>query len=139
MANTNETYSNTEEVAAISNALKAFPYLSLAILFGSVATDTAHYESDIDLAVQTEKALTTQQKINIIEALAAATGRAVDLIDIRTAGIPIMSEVIQGKRLLGTDEVFATVCSRHLIDAADFLPIIKRTLKERRDAWLTQS
>ena len=132
------TYDNTKEIDAVSNTLKAFPYLSLAILFGSVANNTARFESDIDLAVLAEKPLTASQKIKIIEALADATGRAIDLIDIKTAGIPIMSEVIQGKRLLGTDEVFGTVCSRHLIDAADFLPIIKRTLKERRDAWLTQ-
>ena len=134
-----KTDSNSQEIESISNALKAFPYLSLAILFGSVATKTARFESDVDLAVQAEKTLTTEQKIEIIEAIADATGRAVDIIDMRTAGIPIMSEVIQGTRLFGSDEAYAAVCSRHLIDAADFLPIIQRTLKERRDAWLTQS
>lgn len=138
MAINMKTAGSTSEIESISKILKAFPYLTLAILFGSVATNTAHFESDIDLGVQANRALTTEQKIDIIEAIADATGRAVDLIDMQTAGIPIMSEVIKGKRLLGSDEAFATVCTRHLVDAADFLPIIKRTLKERRDAWLTQ-
>ncbi|WP_425451385.1 nucleotidyltransferase domain-containing protein [Leucothrix arctica] len=37
--------------------MEAFPYLSLATLFGSVATNKAHYKSDIDLAVRAKKAL----------------------------------------------------------------------------------
>lgn len=139
MADNPATYSNTKEISVVKKALQRFPYLSLAILFGSVAANKARYESDIDIAVQSDKPLTTEQKMEIIEAIAESTGRAVDLVDIKTAGIPIMSEVIKGKRLLGSNSTFATVCSRHLIDAADFMPIIKRTLKERRDAWLTQS
>ena len=62
-----KTDSNSQEIESISNALKAFPYLSLAIVFGSVAAKTARFESDVDLAVQAEKTLTTQQKLRSLE------------------------------------------------------------------------
>ena len=67
----------------------------------------------------------------------AASGRLVDLIDLRTAG-PIVARqaLTTGKRLFGTDTDFATQLSRTLIDYADFAPLIERTLRERRDAWM---
>lgn len=41
-----------------------------------------------------------------------------------------------GKRLQGTDEAYAQLLSRHLLDAADFMPYVDRILGTRRQAWI---
>lgn len=73
----------------------------------------------------------------LIRALGAATGRPIDLIDLRTAGPIVARQALTlGKRLFGTDTDFASQLSRTLIDYADFAPLIERTLRERREAWM---
>ena len=59
-----------------------------------------------------------------------------DLVDLHTAGEPLLGQVFKGQRLLGSTTLYAQLLSRHLIDSADFLPLQQRILKERRDAWL---
>ncbi len=110
--------------------------IQLAILFGSMATQTERADSDIDIAVLSDRPLSAVEKTSLIEAIADMSGRAVDLIDLRTAGEPLLGEVLQGQRLLGSNDVYASLLSRHLIDAADFGPLQQRILKERRDAWI---
>ena len=66
------------------------------------------------------------------------TGRPVDLIDLRTAGVLVTREALtQARRPVCRDEgALAGVLSRMLIDSADFLPLRKRILRERRQAWI---
>lgn len=112
--------------------------LELTVVFGSVAQGTARFDSDLDIAVRYASPLDAEQKLTLIRALGAAIGRPVDLIDLRTAG-PIVARqaLTHGKRLFGTDTAFASQLSRTLIDYADFAPLVERTLRERRDAWIT--
>ena len=107
------------------------------MVFGSVARDDAHMSSDLDVAVRYATPLDAQQKLTLIEALAAVSGRAIDLIDLRVAG-PIVARqaLTTGKRIFGTDEIWASQTARTLIDYADFAPLIERTLRERREAWM---
>jgi predicted nucleotidyltransferase len=108
----------------------------LAILFGSHATGRATPRSDLDLAVQTAP-LTAAAKIALIEKLAAATGLPIDLIDLRRAGEPLLGQILKhGIRLLGSDEAYAALLTRHVFDAADFLPYRDRILSTRRLAWI---
>ena len=59
----------------------------------------------------------------LIGDLADATGRPVDLVDLRTVGEPLLGQILShGLRLLGSTEAHGCLLSRHLIDAADFLP-----------------
>lgn len=109
--------------------------LQLAILFGSMATFSERPDSDIDIAVLARQPLDAQNKAALIEAIAHISGRAVDLIDLHTVGEPLLGEILRGQRLLGSDERYAELLTRHLIDAADFGPLQQRILKERRDAW----
>jgi hypothetical protein len=75
----------------------------------------------------------------LIDALARAAERPIDLIDLSTAGEPLLGQILQhGQRLTGADSTFATLVSRHLFDAADFLPYRNRMLRERREAWTKQ-
>jgi len=109
----------------------------LAILFGSHATGRATPHSDVDLAIQMSAKLTASDKIALIEKLAQATGLPIDLIDPRRAGEPLLGQILKrGIRLMGSDTDYAALLSRHLFDAADFLPYRNRILAERRRAWI---
>jgi predicted nucleotidyltransferase len=124
-------------IDALRAALAAHPGLELAIVFGSVATDEATPQSDVDVAVRAGQPLTPAQKIELIGDLALASGRAVDLVDLRCIGEPLLGQILaHGQRLLGSDEAYAELLHRHLIDAADFMPYVERILVQRRRAWI---
>jgi len=117
--------------------LKGFPQITLAILFGSVANGQAHAQSDLDLAVLAAKPLQVAEKIQIIEALAVATGRPIDLVDLYPAPEPLLGQVLKhGRRIFGSDAAYAQLLYRHLIEQADFVPLQNRILSERRTAWI---
>ena len=118
-------------------ALSACPDIQLALLFGALAESAGRNDSDLDLAVDAGRHLTTQVKVVLISELAHATGRPIDLVDIRAIGGPLLDQIVQhGKKILGTDERYAELIRRHLFDAADFLPYRDRILTERRRAWI---
>lgn len=109
----------------------------LAILFGSLATGRARAESDVDIAVDLGKTMSAEDKMALIGAIADATGRPVDLVDLRAVGEPLLGQILQhGKRLLGKDTVYAELIKRHLFNEADFMPYYRRILEERRRAWI---
>lgn len=121
--------------AILRDVLTGYPEIRLVMLFGSRAEDSARADSDIDLAVLCEQPLTAAFKQQIIESVSLASGLPVDLIDLHGAPEPIVGEALGGKRLLGSDAVYADLLSRHLLNTEDFLPIQRRILAERRDAW----
>ena len=122
---------------ALRAVLARFPSLLLAIVFGSVARGQQHFASDLDIAVAAKHALSAAQKMDIIAALAAETGRPIDLIDLTTAPGPLLSQIVQhGRRLLGSDREYGQLISRHLFEQADFMPYRNRILAERRAAWI---
>ena len=51
------------------------------------------------------------------------------------AGEPLLGEVLNGKRLFGDPDIYASLLSRHLLDVTDFVPLQRRILAARRDAW----
>ena len=124
---------------ALRGVLERHPELELAIVSGSVASGSARADSDLDLAVSTGRPLSTEARIALIEELAAATGRPVDLVDLTRAGEPLLGEIVSnGQRLRGSDEAYASLVTRHLLDKADFLPYRDRILAERRQAWIDE-
>ena len=68
-------------------------------------------------------------------AIGAEFSRPVDIIDLHSAGELLLGQVFQGTRLLGDDETYAKLLTRHLIYSADFLPLRERILAERRKEW----
>lgn len=121
----------------LREVLTNFPQITLAILFGSVASGKANTQSDLDLAVIAAKPLQAAEKIQIIEALAMATGRPIDLVDVHFAPQPLLGQVFKhGRRILGSDTAYAQLLYRHLIEQADFAPLQNRILSERRAAWI---
>lgn len=120
---------------AITEVLHRFPQVQLAILFGSCANGNTTAASDLDLAVLADKPLDAELSIHLIGELAEQLGRPVDLVDLDTAGEPLLGEVLKGRRLLGSDTIYGRLITRHLLDAADFLPYRERILSERRRQW----
>jgi len=123
----------------IRHALQQLPHLQLAIVFGSCAKGTQKPDSDLDIAVAFNQVMSVQQHIDTIAALALATGRPIDLIDLRTVGEPLLGQIMQhGIRIMGSDVLHAQYMMRHVMDAADFMPYQARILQERRQAWINK-
>ncbi|MCK8516955.1 nucleotidyltransferase domain-containing protein [Methylonatrum kenyense] len=120
-----------EVVSADENVL-------VAIVFGSVGSGHHGPESDLDVAVLGRSPLSAERRARLIRQLAAEAGRPVDLVDLRTAGLPVLrSALAGGKRILCKDQAaYAGLVSRMLLDNADFEPYRSRMLQERRNAWI---
>lgn len=120
----------------VQHVLATHPETELAYVFGSVALERARPESDVDVAVQAGKPLGTTLRMQLIEELALATGRPVDLIDLRTIGEPLLGQILKyGKRIVGSPAAHAGLISRHVYAMEDFVPYVTRMLEERRRAY----
>ena len=125
--------------AQVRGVIARFPMVELALLFGSVATGRQRPESDLDIAIAAKHRLTADEKMGIIASLAEATGRPIDLVDLRQAGEPLLGQILtHGWRLMGSDLAYAPWITRHVLNQADFLPYRNRILAERRAAWIGQ-
>ena len=121
----------------VRRVLESHPHIRQALVFGSVASGRARPDSDLDLAVEADHPLGAREKTRLIEALAAATGRPVDLIDLKTASGPLLGQILRhGRRILGSEDDHAELMRRHLFDVEDFQPYVDRMLRERRQAWI---
>lgn len=132
-------FSLTPELERIRDLVRAQGDLTTAIAFGSVATGRAGFDSDLDLAVagsEPGRPLSVERRQQLIAQLAQLCGRPVDLIDLAEAGQPVLGEIINGVRLIGSDTDFGALLARHLFDQADFAPLRQRILEHRRESWL---
>ncbi len=121
----------------LRDVFKAYPFIKLVLLFGSVANNSAKFDSDLDLAVYAERVLTHDEKVRLIEALAQRFMRPIDLIDLQQVGEPLLGQIIaNGRRILGSDTCFGNLISKHLYAESDFMPYQRRILQERRDRWI---
>jgi predicted nucleotidyltransferase len=124
--------------ATLSAFFRRTPEVRLAILFGSLAGGTEGPESDADIAVAGEKPLETDLRMRLIESLAMALNRPVDLIDLRSAGYFVLRQaLVHGEVVYCADRsILADVYRRMVFDAVDFAPYHRRALAERRRAWI---
>ncbi len=128
------TNTTTEKLRRV---LARFPEIKLAVLFGSVARGSERPDSDLDLAIQADHRLTLEQRMAITEALALAFNRPIDLIDLRTAGQPLLHEIVSGGvQVLGSRHLWGDLVYRNVMENEDFVPYQKRILEGRRRAWI---
>lgn len=128
---------NDQVLHQVQVALGRFPEISVAAVFGSAADGTASPGSDVDVAVQASHELDADTKIALIESIALETGRAVDLVDIRRAGQPLLDQIVtRGVQIAGTRQSWAQLIYRNVLDQADFVPYQQRILEGRRSAWI---
>ncbi|MBW6456203.1 MAG: nucleotidyltransferase domain-containing protein [Trueperaceae bacterium] len=109
----------------------------LAIAFGSLVAGSADSGSDVDVGVWTDPALDHERKRDLTRAIALATGRPVDLVDLRSAGVALRREIFcRGRKLVDRDpSLRAHLIVRMLGDVEDFLPYVERIHRERRERW----
>ena len=122
----------------LSRLLRAHDGIEAAWLFGSVAEDEADWESDLDVAVLGPSPMEAEEKRRLIDRLAQATGRPVDLIDLQSTRGPIVGRILQEGLQLFCDDttLYAEVLKRWWGDQADWMPYRRRILKERRERWI---
>lgn len=127
----------TDDLTRVRDILARQSNIRQALVFGSTASGTARMESDLDIAVETGRPMSMAERIELIEVLAAVSGRPIDLIDLRTVGEPLLGQILShGRRLIGNNTDYAALIRRHLFDAEDFLPYAERMVRERRQAWI---
>ena len=115
-------------------AIGVYPKIRLAILFGSAASRKLTPDSDIDIALAGATALTASQKIQMIDQLSLSLHRPIDLVDLHTASLPILSSILSsGHLLLNQDpELYAKFIRRLWNWNADMLSNHNSFLKRRR-------
>ena len=122
----------------LRKVLENFPFVRLCIVFGSTASGKATSDSDLDLAVAAEEPLTVENCLELTEALSAATGRSVDLIDLVTEAGPIIKQALSKGAIVQNSDtlLYARLISRMLFSEADMMPYYHRILRERREQFL---
>lgn len=122
----------------IRSVMERHPEIRIALLFGSLAAGKGRRDSDLDLAVAAAQPLSADQKTALIAELAQATGRPVDLVDLRTAaGLVLKEALTTGLRLRVTDNaLLAELVKKMWFDEADFQPYRRRILEARRKQWI---
>ena len=124
--------------SAIIQVLARHPSIAVAILFGSLATGHVRGDSDLDLAVASTAPLTSQTRLQLIEELALALGRPIDLIDLSQTHGPLLQQILtKGRLIICTDRTrYADLLLRVVYEEADVMPYYRRILTERRQAWI---
>jgi len=114
------------------------PSVVLAFLFGSLAKGHVSGDSDLDIAVLTSTPLTADARILLIEDLALAFGRPIDLIDLDQAHNPLLQQILtKGRRVICQDQTrYAQLMLRMVYEEADVMPYYRRILSDRRRAWI---
>ena len=131
------TLTSAMHIEAIKNVLSVHPGIDVAILFGSVARGNARLDSDLDIAVRSERPLGADEKMHLVGELALATGRAIDLIDLHVVGEPLLGQILKhGQCIVASSDRMVELMRRHVFDTEDFMPYVQRMLAERRNAWI---
>lgn len=124
-------------IQQVQAALAKHPEIELAIVFGSIARGHAGRNSDVDVAVQLPRRMDVAEKTQLIADIATATGRPVDLIDLRAVGEPLLGQILKhGQQIRGEATELVPLMQRHVYAMEDFMPYVGRMLKERRQAWI---
>ena len=133
-----ETAHDRSGLRLLTEALEGEPDVLLAIAFGSLARGRAGFESDADVAVLAERPLGLERRMALMRVVAEATGRSVDLLDLRETGVPLLRTILrEGTTLVCRDrEARDRLTSRMLADVEDLLPLRERLLRERRQRWI---
>ena len=99
------SFESTELARLLSELHATFPSLAAVYLFGSAAQGRMHAESDIDVAVDIGRELTSPERWHAMQALSIGMLREVDLIDFRVASDVLRHQILTaGRRVYARDE-----------------------------------
>lgn len=125
----------------LAGIFSARPYVQAAVVYGSFAGDNVRQESDVDLAVLANRALTAKQQVDVIGAVAMVFGRPVDLIDLRTVRGPVLREALSTGTVVYRRSPMALggVIRDMLVYEADEAPIFNRAVERALERCLRTS
>ena len=130
---------STDKEKQLATWLTEHPEIEMAFLFGSYSKGTETVHSDIDLAIQLSsgKTIHADEKLNYLTQLGELLETDIDLIDLKKAGQPLLSQIIKyGKRLKGQQTQYIELAIKNINTTQDFMPYIERMMSERRKQWL---
>lgn len=129
---------NTEIIRSLE-FLQEDSELMALIVFGSVATNSMRFDSDIDVAYYPRKKFSAQQRQHLADRIAVAVGRSVDLVDLAEMdGLLLRQILTTGKVVFSkTPGLMGMLTSRLLAWQEDFEPQIKAMLQRRLDRFIS--
>ena len=110
----------------------------LAIVYGSTAEGILRPDSDVDIAVYYGAPLDAEGKISLVEKLADAAGREVDLVDLHSAHGTLIRQILtKGRVIVKRDaSVYELLLKRMVFEEEDYMPYYRRLLRERRERFI---
>ena len=125
-----------EVISDVTQILEQQDDVKVAFLFGSLASGRVRLESDVDVGIACAKVLTSARKLELMDFLAVATGRPIDLIDLTTAPFTVLGQALKGRRLFVRDTgIYAAVLRKLWYDVADIKPNYDYVLQRRREKF----
>ena len=123
---------------AVRDVLLRQPDIELACVFGSFAEGRQTNASDIDVAIAAREPVDPEHRLALSDAIANATGRPVDLVDLHRAGPLLLTQALTGgKRIVKRD---SSVLARLLVKMwylnADLMPLVRMIQDTRRKRFL---
>ena len=124
----------SELCARAGEILRSEQDLTLAIVYGSVATGNVRADSDVDLGVLFGQPMTARQKMDLAGRLEQALLRTVDLVDLGAASGTLLRQILCKGRVLvqRRPEAMAGLVRSMVYHEADMMPYVRRTLIERQ-------
>ena len=121
------------QLADLLDFLSDDPDLLLAIVFGSIANGCQRPDSDIDVAVYPRTKLQGCKRQLLVDEIAIATGRAVDLIDLSHVDGSLLRQILRtGKVIFSKEPGLLGTLSERLLDwQEDFEPQLNALLETR--------
>ena len=81
--------------------------------------------------------MTAAQKLIYLEKLQNCTDSEIDLVDLLKVGQPLLSQIMKyGERLKGSVTQHAELAIKNINTTQDFMPLIERMMKERKERLL---
>lgn len=107
--------------------------LSIVILFGSASSGCMRAESDVDIAVLYDHALSAHEKESLTDRLSHRLGRIIDLVDLSVVNGVILRQVLcKGRILLKRSAPdYAALLERLVYNREDMMPYYRRTVQQR--------
>ena len=106
----------------------------VVVVFGSVAKGGTRPASDLDIGVAGRSPLTANRRLELMDELAVAVGRPIDLVDLATAPFPVLGQALtKGKCVIKSDStVYASLIRKLWYDNADIRPNYDYVLRYRQ-------
>ena len=133
----------------LTRALTGRPEVKVAYVFGSLAPTVRpdateeplhpqRSDSDVDVAVAAAAPMDASLRLALMDDVAMATGRPVDLIDLHTAGPLVLTRALTtGQCVLKRDPtLLARLIQKMWYLNADFMPLVRMIQDNRRQRFL---